>query len=412
MGNVECCATKDSELDKRATTGADELRNAEATPVNDGMGLGAKGLAGDKRVAVSPPPVAEFGTYTVTLDKAKGGKLGLDVDYMVERNVLPIMSLTGGLAEAWNASAPAGAVLRKGDSIVEVNGKRSDVASMLDKCKNEPVLALTLSKALSYEHLVSDLENLFKTMKCGPIIVRLSWHDAGVYMQGSGGCPNAALRFTDSGEGTWPANAGLSVALELLGPITKKYVPDLISNADLWALAANIAIKTMGGPDIPTRFGRTDAKTSRDGCPANDGRLPDGDKGADHLRAIFQPKGFDDRAIVALSGAHTVGRCHIERSGFDGAWTEDPLKFDNSYFKELLAKSYTDEKTARGVPQCRHAASGTIMLKSDLALLNDAAFKKHVEEYSRDQALFFADFAKAWTKLQENGCENLMRDVL
>eukprot|EP00435_Cladocopium_sp_Y103_P018028 s3531_g4.t1 len=37
------------------------------------------------------------------------------------------------------------------------------------------------------------------------------------------------------------------------------------------------------------------------------GRLPDGDKGIDHLREIFHPKGFDDKDIVALSGAHTVG---------------------------------------------------------------------------------------------------------
>lgn len=26
------------------------------------------------------------------------------------------------------------------------------------------------------------------------------------------------------------------------------------------------------------------------------------------------------------------GRAHPERSGFDGPWTKEPLKFDNSYF--------------------------------------------------------------------------------
>lgn len=30
------------------------------------------------------------------------------------------------------------------------------------------------------------------------------------------------------------------------------------------------------------------------------------------------------------------GRCHKERSGFEGAWTSNPLFFDNSYFKYVI----------------------------------------------------------------------------
>ena len=37
----------------------------------------------------------------------------------------------------------------------------------------------------------------------------------------------------------------------------------------------------MNGPDIPTRFGRLDAKTAGDGIKSATGRLPDGDKGAE-----------------------------------------------------------------------------------------------------------------------------------
>jgi len=40
------------------------------------------------------------------------------------------------------------------------------------------------------------------------------------------------------------------------------------------------------------------------------GRLPDASQGAQHLRDVFYRMGFDDEAIVALSGAHTLGRCH------------------------------------------------------------------------------------------------------
>lgn len=201
-----------------------------------------------------------------------------------------------------------------------------------------------------------------------------------------------------------------TVALTLLKPITEKYADKgLISHADLWTLAANVAIEHMVGPAIKTRFGRKDASSSAESVESQAGRLPDGDKGIDHLREIFHPKGFTDREIVALSGAHTVGKCHGDRSGFEGKWTENHLKFDNSYFVEMLNKEYSDETTAAGCPQKKHS-SGTIMLISDLALL-EPPFREIVEEYAKDQGAFFKDYVSAWVKLQENGCTGL-RDTL
>jgi catalase (peroxidase I) len=91
----------------------------------------------------------------------------------------------------------------------------------------------------------------------------------------------------------------------------------------------------------------------------------------------------------------------------DGPWTENPLVFDNSYFTEMLSKTYEAETTVKGCPQHRHGASSTMMLISDLALLEDPAFKEWVDKYAADQDAFFADFTAAWTKLQELGCEDL-----
>lgn len=39
-------------------------------------------------------------------------------------------------------------------------------------------------------------------------------------------------------------------------------------------------------------------------------QLPDASQGAEHLREVFYRMGFNDREIVALSGGHTLGRCH------------------------------------------------------------------------------------------------------
>jgi len=89
------------------------------------------------------------------------------------------------------------------------------------------------------------------------------------------------MRFTDGGEGTFGANAGLpTVAIDFLKPVTEKYVDKgVISNADLWTLAANVAIEAMGGPAIPTQYGRVDATDSKGSVESQVGRLPDGDKG-------------------------------------------------------------------------------------------------------------------------------------
>ena len=112
------------------------------------------------------------------------------------------------------------------------------------------------------------------------------------------------------------ANAGLKTARDLLERIKHKH--PWISYSDLWTLAAVTAIQEMGGPKIPWRPGRKDGDVSA--CTP-DGRLPDATKEQKHLRTIFYRMGFNDQEIVALSGAHALGRCHTYRSGFDGTFS-------------------------------------------------------------------------------------------
>lgn len=130
-------------------------------------------------------------------------------------------------------------------------------------------------------------------------------------------------------------------------------------------MASAVSVEHAGGPQIDMIYGRVDVETPED-C-AIEGNLPDGnapfhDKAASpqaHLRNIFHRMGFNDQEIVALSGAHTLGRAHKDRSGageemtkftspenvvrVDGkpgigstaggsAWTSNWLTFDNSYY--------------------------------------------------------------------------------
>ena len=255
-----------------------------------------------------------------------------------------------------------------------------------------------------YAELSSEITSLIKEKNCAPILVRLAWHDAGTYdSKSKTGGPRAAQRF-EMGESLHEANNGLEIARNLLQPLVDKYSPSIISIADLWALAGNLAIKVSGGPDIPFRFGRVDIKDPSK-C-VEDGRLPDAKQGISHVRNVLNRIGFvNDKYIVALSGAHTLGSCHSDRSGFEGPWTQNPYKFDNSYFKDLINKKWIIDTSSVGNTQFVSGVDDkkTMMLPSDWTLQNTKETRVYVEKYANDQQLFFNDFSVAWKQLIESG---------
>lgn len=255
-----------------------------------------------------------------------------------------------------------------------------------------------------------DVSGLITSAKCNPILIRLAWHDAGTYNKDIPDFPqcggaNGSIRFKP--EIDHGANAGLSAALALLEPIKAKY-PD-VSYADLYQMASAVAVEVAGGPAIPMRYGRVDAKGPEECAP--DGNLPGAaapfpDKAptpAAHLRNIFYRMGLDDKEIVALSGAHTLGRAYKNRSGFGkestkytaegpgtkggSSWTPEWLKFDNSYFVEVKEKKDAE----------------LLVLETDACLFEDEGFKPFAEKYAEDEAAFFADYAAAHAKLSELG---------
>ncbi|KAI4226440.1 MAG: hypothetical protein L6R36_003156 [Xanthoria steineri] len=232
----------------------------------------------------------------------------------------------------------------------------------------------------------------------GPIIVRLAWHCSGTYdkLTNTGGSNGATMRFAP--EGDHGANAGLKAARDFLEPVKQQF--PWITYSDLWTLAGVCAIQEMQGPVIPWRPGRADRDVSM--CTP-DGRLPDGAKEQSHLRAIFGRMGFDDREIVALSGAHAIGRCHTDRSGFDGPWSFSPTVVTNDYYKLLLNEKWNFRKWD-GPKQYQDLASKSLMmLPTDMALIQDKEFKKHVDRYAKDNDVFFQDFRDVLVKLLELG---------
>lgn len=168
-----------------------------------------------------------------------------------------------------------------------------------------------------------------------------------------------------------------------------------------------MAIKEMDGPDVEWQFGRTDYVDDSKLPPR--GRLPDGAQGVEHIRFIFYRMGFNNREIVALSGAHNLGRCHSDRSGFHGAWVNNPTRFSNQYFKLMTSLDWRKKRLPNGVEQFVHIDEDLeeelVTLPTDLALLDDPSFSRWVHRYAKDKEVFFADFARVFAKLIELGIQ-------
>ncbi|XP_021300686.1 L-ascorbate peroxidase 3, peroxisomal-like [Herrania umbratica] len=225
-----------------------------------------------------------------------------------------------------------------------------------------------------------DLRALISSENCAPIMLRLAWHDAGTYdAKTKTGGPDGSIRHDQ--ELKHSTNSGLKIAVDLCEEVKARH--RVITYADLYQLAGVVAVEVTGGPTIDFVPGRKDSMVSPE-----EGRLPDANQGARHLRDIFYRMGLSDKDIVALSGGHTLGRAHHERSGFDGAWTKEPLKFDNSYFKELLNIESDSE---------------LLKLPTDKALVDDPKFRCYVELYAKDEDAFFRDYAASHKKLSELG---------
>jgi len=261
----------------------------------------------------------------------------------------------------------------------------------------------TSAAAVDYGAVRRDIEALLEDAKYddgsyGPVFIRLAWHAAGTFdkKDSSGGSNGATMRYV--GESGYGANAGLATARDRLEKVKSKYPG--ISYADLWTLAGCVAIESMGGPKIDWRPGRSDHSGPK--SPVPDGRLPDASQGQRHVRDIFYRMGFNDQEIVALVGAHAVGRCHTDRSGYEGPWTNSPTVFSNDFYVQLLKRKWTERKWS-GPKQYEDESKNLMMAPADLALIQDPEFKKWVEKYAEDEDLWHADFAKAFKKLIELG---------
>nr|MBP7682564.1 catalase/peroxidase HPI [Deltaproteobacteria bacterium] len=186
--------------------------------------------------------------------------------------------------------------------------------------------------------------------------------------------------------------------------------------------------------------------------PEGPNGTPDPLGSARDIRETFARMAMDDEETVALTaGGHTFGKAHgagdpsvycgpepegagIEEqglgwknsmgtghgantitSGIEGAWTPNPIQWDNGYFETLFGYEWELTKSPAGAHQWKPKGTtgdGTVpdahdpskrhapmMTTADMAMRVDPAYEKISRRFLADPAAFADAFARAWFKL-------------
>lgn len=178
---------------------------------------------------------------------------------------------------------------------------------------------------------------------------------------------------------------------------------------------------------------------------------PDPLKTAHHVRETFARMAMNDEETVALTaGGHTVGKCHgngraenlgpdpeaadiaeqgmgwmnhktrgvgrdTVSSGIEGAWTTNPIQWDNGYFYLLFNYDWELKKSPAGAwqwepinikeedkpvdvedPSIRY---NPIMTDADMAMIKDPIYREISKKFYDNPDYFSDVFARAWFKL-------------
>lgn len=175
---------------------------------------------------------------------------------------------------------------------------------------------------------------------------------------------------------------------------------------------------------------------------------PDPIKTARDMKITFARMGMNDEETVALTaGGHTIGKMHGNgnaaevgadpeaadiaeqglgwsyknpgkiTSGLEGAWTTNPDRWDNEFFKLLFKyeDKWVNVKSPAGAKQWEPSEMDEedmpvdqndpsikrkiAMSDADMALIKDPEYRKISEKFLNDQAALDDAFARAWFKL-------------
>ncbi|CAM0901512.1 unnamed protein product [Alopecurus aequalis] len=176
-----------------------------------------------------------------------------------------------------------------------------------------------------------------------------------------------------------------------------------VSCADISALATRAVVVVSGGPTFVVPQGVLDSLTPAPRSAVN--RLPaPSNSNVTALAEAFSGKGLNELAdLVALSGAHTIGRAACQFFAQDRA-------LDGDAFGNRLAANCSSDETRlqnldvvtpdlfdNGYYMALVASQG--VFTSDMALIRDPRTAPIVRQFAASKDAFFVQFAKSMTKL-------------
>ena len=261
---------------------------------------------------------------------------------------------------------------------------------------------------------------------------KLSWADLMVF---AGNCALESMGFKTFGfaggrEDIWEPEADINWGSEIEWLGAERYDDDRQLQKPFGAVQMGLIYVNPEGPD----------------------GQPDPLAAAGHIRETFGRMAMNDEETVALiAGGHTFGKAHgaanaaeycgpepegasLEEqglgwtnrfgtgkgadtitSGLEGAWTSNPVKWDNGYFENLFGYEWELTKSPAGAFQWTPkdaAAQGTVpdahdpskkhapmMFTTDLALRMDPIYAPISKRFHENPDQFAEAFAKAWYKL-------------
>ena len=90
---------------------------------------------------------------------------------------------------------------------------------------------------------------------------------------------------------------------------------------------------------------------------------------ASFIKKFRYPKSYQLHIFYYFLGAHAVGRCHTDRSGFWGPWTHAESTLSNEYYRLMFEEKWTPKKTHngqewKGPPQFENKDGDLMMLST------------------------------------------------